>query len=215
MRFPNYENTKFIKGIPEGWKIGEIGDLAEIKSGFAFKGSELGDNGKSIIKIRNITPYTIDVVNCDRFSGVINDRITKFQLKKGDLLIAMTGAQIGKVGLMPETEENYYLNQRVGKFFMKKGHSNDIPFVFNIVKSVFFQSSIENYAMGAAQPNISGEQIQSIKILLPNDKLLEHYSTIATPIFDEMFNLINQNENLKKTRDLLLPRLISGNLKIE
>ena len=84
--------------------------------------------------------------------------------KKGDLLIAMTGATIGKVGLLSENSKIVYLNQRVGKFIPKFEGAELILYCFFMSNTA--QNHITNYAGGAAQANISASQIESIKILV-------------------------------------------------
>jgi type I restriction enzyme S subunit len=215
MRFPRYKKAKFVKGVPEGWTAGCIGDLYSVKSGFAFKGELLGAIGVPIIKITNIQDNGIDIHNCDRYSGEINKRIEKFELKDGDLLIAMTGAQIGKIGLIADMSERYFLNQRVGKFFPKKDILTNNAFAYFNSTSEYFRAMIENYAMGAAQPNISGEQIEKIACFVPSDTLLKQFTEICDPIFQQVSILKSQNTQLRQIRDRLLPRLISGKLEVK
>lgn len=225
-RFPGYKEAVFVdkegkqvahgtKGaVPERWEHGTIGSLYKVSSGFAFKGSELGDVGVPIIKIRNINNLEIDLIKCDRFSGEVNKRVDKFLLRSKDLLIAMTGATIGKVSLFPNANEKHYLNQRVGKFFAHND-SLGISYIYQYVKTRYFKETINNYGMGAAQPNISGEQIESIKIIIPENKIINKFSLLADSMIDEMLILRSKNQILQETRDLLLPRLISGKLNVE
>lgn len=215
MRFPGYKEAKFKKGIPEGWEVGKIGDLYDVKSGFAFKGELLGEVGFPIIKITNIQNGNIQLENCDRYSGELNKRIEKFELTEGDLIIAMTGAQIGKVGLVSTLVERYFLNQRAGKFFPKKEFLTNNAFAFFTTNSEYFQTMIENYGMGAAQPNISGEQIEKVNCLIPSDDLIAKFTIICEPIFSMSSALRYQNTQLRQIRDRLLPRLISGKLQVK
>ena len=97
-----------------------VGDLAEIKSGFAFKGKDFSQEGFPVIKIKNINNNDIDLNNCDCVPEDVAESASRFKLNEGDLLIAMTGATVGKVGMMPKTETQFYLNQRVGIFRTKK-----------------------------------------------------------------------------------------------
>ncbi len=214
LRFPNYENTEFVDGLPLGWEDGTIGSLYNIKSGFAFKSEDFGDVGFPIIKIRNIDNLEVDTVNCDRYCGEMNDRIKKFEIDNGDLLVAMTGATIGKVALFHKQNEAYYVNQRVGKFFKKSNIISNQAFIYQFSKTDDFKSSINNFALGAAQPNISGEQIENIKLLIPSSDLLQNFSEIVGTMIDEIFILSQKNQLLQQTRDLLLPRLISGKLSV-
>ncbi|WP_158549948.1 restriction endonuclease subunit S [Runella aurantiaca] len=215
LRFPNYENTEFVDGLPKGWENGSIGSLYNVKSGFAFKSEDFGEIGYPIIKIRNIDNLEVDTINCDRYSGEINDRIKKFEIQNGDLLVAMTGATIGKVALFYTQNEPYYLNQRVGKFFNKSKVAFNQAFIYQFTKTDDFKSSVNNFALGAAQPNISGEQIENIKLLIPHSEVLASFSKLVGIMIDEIFILKSKNQLLQQTRDLLLPRLISGKLSVE
>jgi len=215
MRFPGYKQAKFVKGVPVGWEVGKIGNLYEVKSGFAFKGDLLGTEGYPVIKITNIQNGNIDLDNCDRYSGELNKRIEKFELFEGDLLIAMTGAQIGKVGLVSSLKERYFLNQRVGKFFPKKEFLTNNAFAYFTSNTEYFQTMIENYGMGAAQPNISGEQIERVNCIIPSDGILIKFTSICESIFQQTAILKTQNTQLRQIRDRLLPRLISGKLEVK
>lgn len=134
LRFPGFEHTKIVKGVPEGWQQRTVGELAKVKSGFAFKSQDWQPEGNPVIKIKNIGDGTIDIVHCDCVPDRVIDKAQRFLLHPGNLLIAMTGATIGKVGLMPPTERKYYLNQRVG-IFTSQMQYNPIWFLY-----VFFCS---------------------------------------------------------------------------
>ena len=81
---------------------------------------------------------------------------------------------------------------------------------------LFFNSfSISGYITGTAQPKINQENLNSIKILIPSKIIIEEFDKYVVPIFENIFTLQLKNQNLKETRDLLLPRLISGKLDIK
>jgi len=219
-KFPNYQNTKFIESelgtIPEGWSVGKIGDINSIKNGYAFKSQDLKDSGDiSVIKIKNIQSGIIDVKDTSYITKDIAKKADRFELFKGDILIAMTGAQVGKVGVMPKTKKRFFLNQRVGKFILNKDYIKNNQFLLQFLKSDIFQLHINNTAQGAAQPNISSSQIENIRLLIPNKELLVSYENYVDANSKEVEILIAKNENMSETRDLLLPRLISGELSVE
>ena len=137
----------------------------------------------------------------------------RFRLKEGDVLIAMTGATVGKIGLMPRTSSSYFLNQRVGKFFSLKSFINN-EFIFWTSITPYFQTKVVNLAQGAAQPNISGQSIESIQIIIPDETLINKFSNLCNPLRHQITTLRNKNVNLRTTRDLLLPKLISGEIDV-
>jgi type I restriction enzyme, S subunit len=213
--FPNHETTPINPetGLPEGWKQGKIGDLIGFQNGFAFKSKDFVDTGYPVIKIKNIGNNTINIDDTDFVSPEVALAASKFRLGEGDLLIAMTGATIGKVGFLPYSEKPCYLNQRVGKFI---GHEKDnLPYVFAVVGGDSGLQQVLNLASGAAQPNISGNQILSIRCTVPEQSLLGEYNNLMRPVFDLILKSIKQNTLLKEARDLLLPRLMTGLIDID
>ena len=213
LKFPNHEHTPLIDGLPEGWRMGNVGDLAKVQSGFAFKSSDWMPEGNPVIKIKNLGGNTINLDSCECVSDEVAEKATRFLLKEGDLLFAMSGATVGKFGLMPRSQSKYYLNQRVG-ILRPLNDLNPNPFLFTFLNSENAQQQVKNFASGAAQPNISPGQIEAIKLLLPSEKVLEDYLEFCEPMFKQKNSLLEQNQKLKQARDLLLPRLMSGEIAV-
>lgn len=213
LRFPGHEKVKMIDGVPDGWEESTLGSLASVQSGYAFKSKDWLDAGNPVIKIKNITgDGTVDIADCQCVDDNVAEKAQKFKLEEGDFLIAMTGATVGKVGIMPRSNQPYYLNQRVGKFEFVGETSRE--FVFCLANTKHFRNQIENLAGGAAQPNISGKQIESIKVLRPSDKLLSFFSEQTHNLFEQRQLLVESNKKLAQARDLLLPKLMSGELSV-
>ncbi len=151
------------------WTLVKLGDVAIVKSGFAFKSGDMGEIGAPIIKIKNIAPPNVDIEDVQRVPFELisnNPRVEKFALQVGDILIAMTGATVGKVGRMPSSKETFYLNQRVGKVFIK-GKKANYDYLYYVLSQESCASQIFSLADGSAQANISGSQIENINFLLP------------------------------------------------
>lgn len=219
-KFPGHETATFkqteLGKIPSDWFLGTIKDINDVKGGYAFKSSDLKDTGKyGVIKIKNIQSGDIDINSCQYIDERIAQKAEAFKLGGGDMLIAMTGAQVGKVGIMPKTEQHYYLNQRVGKFVPNKEYIVNNQYLSMCTSSEKFNIQINNVASGAAQPNISTSQIENIEILVPKAEILTQFETLVNPLYMETMVLKEKNAILKQTRDLLLPRLISGEIDVE
>ena len=148
----------------------KLKEVARIQGGYAFKSSDMGTEGCPIIKIKNITPPTIDIVNVERVPYEVIETISnvdKYKLKKGDVLIAMTGATVGKIGRFPDTTEVYYLNQRVGKLVLTNPEKANYDFLYYVLSQPGYIRQIFSMADGSAQANISASQIESLEIPLP------------------------------------------------
>lgn len=222
-RYPGHENDRLVDSgtdlgdVPEGWEIGTIGDLYDMKSGFAFKSKKLVDQGSfGVIKIGNIQSGDIDVAGVQFIENdKVPEKAVKFKLYPGDVLIAMTGAKVGKVGIMPKTKNPYYLNQRVGKYFSKNEALKSHMYLYAFLNSREAQANIEHLAQGAAQPNISATDLKSLKLPIPPEQILKEFEEFTLSMRDEMLTLRQKNVKLKETRDLLLPKLISGTINID
>lgn len=213
LRFPGYEKTNIVDGIPEGWNSIYIKDIAIIQGGYAFKSKEWQLSGNPVIKIKNINDNNIDILNCEYISDEVADKVKSYKLNEGDLLIAMTGATVGKIGIMQRTKKNYYLNQRVGR--ITSNYKYDIsPYLFSIFNSNTTKQKILNLAKGSAQPNISAGEIGGISVLLPSDDILLNYVKLTNDMLKKRLVLIEQNEKLKEARDILIPRLIYGEIEV-
>ncbi len=214
LRFPGHEHVKIKHGVPERWEKGRVGNLADVKSGYAFKSKDWQKEGNPVIKIKNIAgDGTIDVDNCDCVSDNVADIASNYEIAPDTLLIAMTGATVGKIGIMPNSSKRFLLNQRVGQFTSITYEPIE-RLLFPFFQEVSTQTQVQNLAGGAAQPNISGGQIKSIDLLIPEKKIINLYFESTEGIFKQRQNLIEQNGKLILARDLLLPRLMNGEIII-
>jgi type I restriction enzyme, S subunit len=223
--FPNEEGKPYkssggemieseLGEIPKGWSVGKLGDLIYIQNGYAFKSSDFLLEGKhGIIKIKNISGNIIDIKNTQYTSdNVISKVDKKFKIESGDLLIAMTGAEVAKIGIVETNSESLWLNQRVGLFkeIIEGGKLFSYIFLLDEKKQDFLKSN----ATGAAQPNISGTQIESLNIILPQARYLQDFSKFYSNSFKRIISNLAQIHTLQKTRDLLLPQLMTGKIRV-
>lgn len=108
--------TLFNKTLSEKENNGTIEQLISIQNGYAFKSKDFQERGvNGVIKIKNISGGVIDINKTDCVGNdIIQGISSKFKVHTGDILIAMTGAEIGKLGIIPSTNKDLWLNQRVG-----------------------------------------------------------------------------------------------------
>ena len=195
-------------------KNGVIGDYCTMKSGFAFKSSWWTDSGIKVIKIGDITQDNLRLNTC---SCVTEDKVEKasdFLVKAGDLVLAMTGATIGKYAMIPERNENVLVNQRVGKFFLGDEPIKRLPFIYCTLKMEEVYYEIIGRGQGSAQPNISASDVMSIPCVIPEQEVIDEFNNTAEPLFANIVKNQKQNEQLIDLRDTLLPKLMSGELDV-
>lgn len=179
------------------WRKTTLGDIAEIIPGYAFKGEHFGEIGSHVIKIKDITPPGIDVKNSQKvdLSNYPIDRLAKYKLGKGDFVVAMTGATIGKIGRLSVKTEAF-INQRVAKVLPLEGTEKNFIYYGLIDESFdgFVQNNIDSHS---AQENISGTSIGRYPIILPPLHEQKAIAAILSSLDDKIDLLHRQNKTLE------------------
>src|SRR3989338_2157195 len=214
-RFPGYEKVKMIDSgtdfgkIPEGWTISNVGSILDIKSGYTFKSKSY----TSKVSLKIVTKKNVHdgkFVNDFNYIPEIPQGMPDYcRLTDGDILLSLTG-NVGRACIV--YGENLLLNQRVGKIVPK-----DIlfkNFIYSLFRSDNFKRQLELLSNGVAQQNLSPVQTLDLKIILPPKILIAQYENLVGNLNNLSIGLNKQNKNLRQTRDLLLPRLVTGEMRI-
>ena len=180
--FEPFKNGEFVESelgmIPKGWRVGTLGEYCKVRSGFAFKSTWWTNEGVPVIKIKNITDNgNLEMLDCSFVSKEHAALAKEFQTKEGDLLIAMTGATIGKFCIVHDNSK-YCVNQRVGKFFLGNEPLKKLPFIFLNLKQSSVHDEIINRGQGSAQPNISGGDIETLKVVIAPDVVISNFNVM-------------------------------------
>lgn len=196
------------KEIPVGWNFVPQANYIKINSGFAFKSDWWINAGLPVIKIGSIQNNSISEAELEFISESNTFKKENYHVNKGDIVLAMTGFTMGKIGLVPNYLTEFYVNQRVG--FFKLGDSNYLKtgYLFCTLTSQQFQNEIWSFGGDSQQFNVSNDQVNSIKIILPEVKsIIEEFNLITEPFFERMINIQSSNRMLLKLKDLLLSKM--------
>lgn len=195
-------------------KEGTIGDYCAVKSGFAFKSAWWQEEGTKVIRIGDIEQGCLNLETC---AHIANDKIEiakDFIVQGGDLVIAMTGATIGKFSMIPKTQEPILVNQRVGKFFLGNNPIEKVPFIYCTLKQEEIITEFINRGQGSAQPNISTGDILTIPCWIPSKNEIDNFNKTIQPMFETIISNQEENRKLSGLRDSLLPKLMNGEIEI-
>lgn len=185
LRFPGYEVTPTVDGVPEGWSTAAVTDLLEIRYGKDHKALEDG----------KIPAYG---------SGGIMRLVSK-ALHSGESVLIPRKGSLNNILLVR------------GKFWTIDTMFYSIPKRPNIAKYVYlFLSGVDMYAMniGAAVPSMTVKILDGMKLLCPPDCILEGFEKTVGPYFDMIRLLEKKNASLAEGRDLLLPKLMNGEIEV-
>ncbi len=199
LRFPGHEKVKIVKGVPEGWEVKKLPKIADITYGKAFDGSRFNTSayGKPIIRIRNIPSSTTNDYT-DEYA------VDKYIIKKGDLLVGMDG----EFHINHWYSEDAYLVQRSCRISAKETRLKGY-----LAKAVYAPVKYyEAILQGATVGHLGAKHLNAIDILIPPKNI---DLDIFNKLLDQKVKHVTKCNLLKRTRDQLLSRLMSGKIDLE
>jgi type I restriction enzyme S subunit len=214
-RFPGHEHHPRIASplgeIPQGWAVGELGDLVQFKSGFAFKtGAFVPEGTYRLVTIKNVQDGWFLPNSDSRLDEFPEKLPAHCVLENGDILLSLTG-NVGRVCLVFDAP--LLLNQRVSK--LVPTNKLDWALVYCAFREPAMRTKLEQLSNGVAQQNLSPILAARMECVLPPQELREEFSRVATPTIKAVIQLYAKIQNLRRTRDLLLPRLLSGQVAVD
>lgn len=186
LRFPGHENTKIVDGVPEGWSRGLLKELISVNYGKDHK--KAPDDG-------NIPVYG---------SGGLMRKCNK-SLFSGEAVLIPRKGSLNNIMYVDET---FWTVDTMFYATMKQPHT--AVFVY------FFVKAFDMYSMniGAAVPSMTAKILDAMDVVIPDKETLEKFDKREKVYFNKIKTLHGQNERLKTARDLLLPKLMSGEVKV-
>ena len=196
--------------LPNGWCNGSIGSYCDVKSGFAFKSDWWTTEGYKVIKIANIVNNSIDLDSCNCVIAEHANKANNFYVQSGDILIAMTGATTGKIGMVPLCSEPIVINQRVGKFFLGDNPIEKAPFLFaTLLYSRVIRHLQPDGTAGSAQDNLSADNIKDIAIVLPEQAVIDTFNQQHIPHIKTIMSNCAEIRMLNRLSETVLQTLSS------
>ena len=209
--FPAAMQNSELGQIPKGWKVDTLGSINYAKGGYAFKSKDFSETGNPVIKIKNIlSTGEIDTKACQCINNEKVKIASQFKLNNGDLLIAMTGATVGKSGIYVSDGRNAYLNQRVARLQSKIEKKYNCWFTYHLINLTSTFNQIVSTAQGSAQANISSKDIELAPAMIPSHELIKLFNKYTSPMYRNWIANLQHKLLLAGFSDTLLPKLLSG-----
>jgi type I restriction enzyme S subunit len=208
-----YFRKWFIEEARDEWITGRLGDLCEVIT----KGTtpttikkNFVNNGINFLKVESISDSGAFLE--DKFMHIdeeTHNLLKRSQLKENDVLCSIAGT-IGRIARVSKEILPANVNQALAIIRAKKY----FRFIYYLLKSDIFQNEIHSRIVESVQANLSLSEISSIEIAIP-EELINKFELFVAPIDDKVQNNKNQIRILSKLRDTLLPKLISGEIRIK
>ena len=199
-KFPGYENVKFVDGLPEGCERKKLGEVVNITMGQSPKSIYYNTENQGLPFHQGVTHFGSRFVIHTTFSTKGN-RIAE----NGDILCSVR-APVGRLNIAPT---KLILGRGLSGIRSKSGTQS---FAFYQLQSFFFKENI--IGTGAIYASVTKNQMLNIEVIQPVKHVIIEFDRIAQSIDKQIYNLTNENQLLKQARDLLLPRLMRGEIEV-
>lgn len=208
LRFPGHEHVKVVDGVPEGWRRGSFDDVADVLSGGTPKTGVpefwKGDIPFFTPKDARDVPYALETEKYLTEAGLSK---CNSQLFPKDTVFITARGTVGKVALaqvpMAMNQSCYALRG--------KGHISQLFLYCALIEAI---GHFKSQSGGAVFNAIVVDTFKRIPCLLPPEELVVEFTELASPIFQQIDRLLLQSQKLRQARDLLLPRLMRGEIEV-
>lgn len=217
-RFPGHENAEFENGIPKGWDRQRLENFGiSLDSGSRPSG---GIDNSLIEGMPSLGAESVNGLGEFDYNNVKLIPVDYYQkMKHGkntgrDILIYKDGAYIGKTTIFMNDfpYKKFAVNEHV--FLLNAINEKYQLYLYFTLHSPEYYALMQNLNRNAAQPGLSKLDMNRIKIIVPNQGIIQEFNSHIEPLLKTVFTLALQKEVLSRQRDLLLPRLISGKLEV-
>lgn len=208
LRFPGYEHTKIVDGVPEGWGKKSISSISSVLR----RGISPKYNDQGIYTVINQKCIRQTVVSFDEARKQEKIYSEELNLQDSDTVICSTGAgTLGRVGQVFGNYNNTTFDSHVTLIRAKKEIGKQ--YLFQSLK--FNQSYFTDMGKGSTnQLELSRETIQNLAVFIPTKDIINRFELLAQALHDRITLLSNEIIRLQEARDRLLPELMSGEMKI-
>ena len=217
LRFPGYEHTPIVDGVPQGWRKVSLSSVAsKIGSGATPRGGEAAYQTEGVTLIRSMNVYD-DLFNDDGLAFLNDhqaDGLANVVVEPLDILLNIIGASVARCCMAPER----YLPARVDQHVMiiRVDPEKASPFIVHkAINSDECKRQLLSFARkGSTREALTKDEVARFEIRIPKRPIMERFDEVASDSFRQRGVLARQNQKLRAARDLLLPRLMSGEVTV-
>jgi len=198
-RFPNHETTEFhpfpLGLIPKGWEVKKLDEVCNLTMGQSPKSEFYNNNEEGLPFHQGVTNFGQHFPTTKQYATTVTRKAVE-----GDILFSVR-APVGRINV---ASCELILGRGLSAIQHKQGFQHFLLFQ---LKHLFINE--DSMGNGAIFKSVTKKDMQEIKLICPPNSLLEHANSILGDMFNQIYTLSKSNQNLRKTRDLLLPKLLT------
>lgn len=219
LRFPGHEHVRITDGLPEGWGKATLESVCVSGDGIQtgpfgsqLHQSDYADEGVPVVMPKDLVGFRIATSSIARIPEALADQLSRHRMAVGDTVYGRRG-EIGRRAFIGKRQEGWFCGTGCLRLRPDPAAINPLYF-FDTLGAPETLGIIANRAKGSTMPNLSAGALKTVPIGVAPRALQEHYAEQVGDIRDMIEVLDEQNQKLRTARDLLLPRLMSGEITI-
>jgi type I restriction enzyme S subunit len=219
--FPGHEDVAMVDSelgsVPEGWKQTSVSEIADVFRGRSYRSADLVEEGS--------LPF-LNLKCVDRDGGFRHEGLKRYagryketqEARPGDIIVAVTDMTqerriVARAARVPDIgEEPFVFSMDLVKIVPKEGIPSD--YLYGMLLFSRFPDEVKQYASGVNVLHLRPTSIEEFEFALPPEKLRREYAAVVSTAYKQCDVLHKKNDLLRRTRDLLLPRLVSGQVDV-
>lgn len=215
--FPDRLVNSELGEIPDGWKLKKLSDFIDLERGLSYKGKYLSDTGTPMVNLGCISKDSTFIETSIKY--YTGDFKIKYQVSSGDIVIANTDITqkrevLGSPVFVPEIFENHIFIFTHHLYAVRFKNEISKHYIFQLLCTKRYRNRVIGFATGTTVLAIPEETILSFKFAEPTFKILSLFHILIDSIYERIKVSEKENNFLEETRDLLLPQLMSGKIRV-
>ena len=213
-RFPGHEGVEMVESelglIPQGWEVKRLSDLVETQYGYTESATE--DNvGPKFVRGKDINKNSYIDWDTVPFCPIESEKYAKYRLHAGDILVIRM-ADPGKVAIIEKEIDAVFASYLIR---LKLNSKRLSPYyLFCTLLDERYQNYVYGVSTGTTRKSASAGVITGFDLIIPIDGVRDRFEIVIDSLRKTLDNLLEKNTNLRQTRELLLPKLISGEIDV-
>ena len=196
--------------LPKGWTERALYDCADYINGAAFRNEHFSADrqGLPVIKIGELKD---GITAQTKFCEI--EREPKYRINSGDILFSWSGSPDTSIDIFIWTEGEGWLNQHIFKIqFKRPVEKFFVYYLLRHLKPVFIEIARDKQTTGLG--HVTGQDLKRLKTFFPTDDVLQKFNHVVEPLFQKVYSNLHESRTLAALRDALLPKLLSGELRV-
>ena len=216
-RFPEYEKVKMVESelgmVPEGWEVKKLEDVCLRITDGSHRSPKTVYDGYPMASVKDMNDWGFEISQCRKIAKEDYEELIRNDCKplEGDILIAKDGSYLKHIFVTEKEHELVILSS----IAIIRPNNQILPYMLSFyLREPSIKARMASYVSGVALPRIVLKDFRKFLIIVPSIDIQSQFFNLAEPMIENCYRIIEKNANLRSTRDLLLPKLISGELGI-